>query len=434
MDIPKTSLTKTDIDKIHKDLSVLVENDYGPPKKYKIFSETGDTYNVPLVWAVDNLSNITPPVFKEQEHVVVGKVLAKPRKEQKECIEMCKKEFLKDFGGGIINISTGGGKTLCSLFLIEEVKLKTLVVVNTVELMQQWKSAINKFLPSVSVGKIQGSLFDVEGKQVVIAMLHTLSMKSTLTKEMFKPFGVVIIDEVHHLSAEIFNKALLKIRTKYMFGLSATVERKDSLEYIFMYHIGKVLYSNVNGSLKQPTEFKVIWYKPENYKEEFMYNGLPKLAALITNLAEDLDRTRIICDALRDLGSERNVLVLSDRISQLKAIHTTLGDGVCGIFIGKLTLKQKEESKTKRILLATYSIANEGFDHPKLNTLLFATPRSSVVQSIGRIYRKMHEITPMIIDIVDQISVFPYQYKKRKKIYQQNISSKELDEEACLFD
>ena len=76
-----------------------------------------------------------------------------------------------------------------------------------------------------------------------------------------------------------------------------------------------------------------------------------------------------------------------------------------------------EKSKEKRILLGTYALVNEGFNLPKLNCLLFATPRSSITQAIGRIYRKVHEIRPIIIDIFDEFSIFKGQYYKRRKIY-----------------
>jgi superfamily II DNA or RNA helicase len=93
--------------------------------------------------------------------------------------------------------------------------------------------------------------------------------------------------------------------------------------------------------------------------------------------------------------------------------------------------EEKKISKSKRVLLATYHIASVGFDHPKLNGIVFSTPRSEITQAVGRIYRKIHEITPIIIDVVDTFSIFPYQYKKRKKLYDTLIETAKTRE--CLF-
>lgn len=158
---------------------------------------------------------------------------------------------------------------------------------------------------------------------------------------------------------------------------------------------------------------------------------------MITNIAEDEERNRLIIDTLKTLQEERKVLVLSDRISQLKWLNLHLGEDISGLFIGKTSKEDKITSKQKKILLATYNIASEGFDHPELNTLLFATPRSNVVQAIGRIYRKKHEVEPMIIDIVDNFSIFPYQFRKRKEIYSKHIGYSDIlsqQEHVCLFE
>jgi superfamily II DNA or RNA helicase len=308
-----------------------------------------------------------------------------------------------------------------------------LVVVNTVDLLQQWTKTINKFLPDVKVGKIQGEIFDTQDKQIVIGMLQTISLKDNLSQELFKDFGITVYDEVHLISAEKFSKALIKTRSRYVFGLSATIERKDGMEIVFKYHIGDIIFSNSSNSKKQNTIIKTIYNTNPNSKELRIYSGNPNISAMITELSEDIARTNVICKEILNLKKDRNILVLSERVAHLKIMHEILGDE-SALFIGGMKENDKTISKGKRILLATYHIASVGFDHPKLNTLVFATPRSNITQAIGRIYRKEHEITPMIIDIVDTYSVFPYQYKKRKTIYKNSIESQVEPEVECLFD
>lgn len=415
-----------------KDLTITLLSDYcNVPKVYTIYKKTEQGYIVPLLWGLKYFD--TDCTYKTNK-IKIKNPSIKLREKQKECIDACDTELKKSFGGGIINMKTGSGKTICSLYIIGKYKMKTLIIVNTIELMNQWLNAINVFLPDAKVGKIQGNVFDVDNKDIVIGMVQTISMRKEYTKDRFSVFSLVFIDECHHMSSEVFSEALFKTRVKYTFGLSATVSRKDGLEYIFKWHIGDVIYSDADSSKKQETIFIKVEYRGST-REKLLYNGKPKISTMITDLSEDIERTRIICDRLMDLEDDRRVLVLSDRISQLIQINKILGNEVSGMFIGKTPIDVKEETRNKKIMLATYQIASEGFNHPCLNTLLFATPRSSVTQAVGRIYRKIHLIHPMIIDIVDTFSVFPYQYKKRLAVYHKEIQTKQIDaEQECLFD
>jgi superfamily II DNA or RNA helicase len=436
MEINSCKLTKNDIIKIKKNLQAVVESEYGPPKTFKAYEYCikTDTYYLPLYWASKNLETKIIPRFKELQRINnIRELSITPRPHQIKCMELLKKELDKPYGGGLINMGTGMGKSLQSMMIYDYLKLKMLVVVHTVDLMQQWKKTINKFLPDTRVGTIQGKIFDTKDKDIVIGMLHSISMKNQIDKTAFEDFGIVIYDEVQFLGAEIFSKALLKSRARYTFGLSATIERQDGLEWIFKAHIGDIIYSNIDGSRKQKTVIKTIYNTNPNSKELRIYSGSPNISAMITELSEDSQRTKMICKEITKLDKSRNILVLSERVAHLKIMQKILGDE-SGLFIGGMKEEDKIKSKEKRILLATYHIASVGFDHPKLNTLVFATPRSNITQAIGRIYRKVHEISPMIIDIVDTYSVFPYQYKKRKVIYKNSISSQTEPEVDCLFD
>jgi superfamily II DNA or RNA helicase len=366
--------------------------------------------------------------------ISVGRFLPTLRPWQSECLEICKKEFEKDFGGGVVNASTGSGKSIYTMALVAESSLKTLIVVHTTELLQQWKKNISKCLPDVKIGIIQGKIFDVTDKDVVIGMLQTISMKENIDSRLFKQFGLTVYDEVQFLGAEIFSKTLLKTRSKYTFGLSATVTRKDGMEIVFKHHIGPILYSNISNNKKQSSIIKPVFYNNPDFKQRVMYNDKPNLPLMINDMVSDKNRNKLIIDELRLLDQKRNVLVLSDRVDHLKYLQSCIGDEQSGLFIGGMKENEKEISKGKRILFATYQIASVGFDLPTLNTLLFATPRSSVTQAIGRIYRKHHEILPLIVDIVDSYGLFSYQYKKRKKIYDAEIQGEVSQQVECMFE
>lgn len=420
-----------------QELVLVVKTEYSTTKHsaYKI-DENGN-YHLPLHWMQANI----PRKFVYNNtstniNVPTPEITLRPN--QIECVDACLSELKKDFGGGIINLSTGAGKTIISLYLIGHAKLKTLIVVNKVELLNQWKAALAQFFPDLKVGIVQGSKFEKEC-DICIGMLQTISLKSDYTAEHFKEFTLCFIDEVHNTPSEMFSQALHKIRNKYVFGLSATIERKDGLEKIFLWHIGPVIFSDKKTSSKQQTIFKKISFSGGSSKEVELYNGKLNVSQMLTNLATDEARTEVIYQTLSDLEEDRRVLVLSDRICQLKKLHGLLGDEKSGLFIGKCTTDEREASKKKKILLATYAMASEGFNHPELNTLLFATPRSTVTQAIGRIYRKQHDIQPMIIDIVDAVGIFYCQYTKRNKIYKKEIGPgpDELEKKmngVCLFD
>jgi superfamily II DNA or RNA helicase len=433
MEVKFDDISPVQKQKILKDLRVVVRNEYGPPKRYNVYERSQvsatEVFTIPLVWGVDNLG-IHPRPFKKYPTDIPDATVV-PRPSQMECIAVCEKQIEGEYGGGIINLSTGSGKTMISIYLMAKYKYKTLVIVNTTELMDQWTKALFENIPGVRVGVIRGDKFDCEGYHVVVGMIQTISLRKEYTRIRFK-FGMVFIDECHHLSSEVFSKCLFKTRCRYTFGLSATVKRQDGLEYVFKWHIGDILFSNVSNDKKQYTVFKKIDYYGKSSRE-LTTRGKPNIAGMISAMAEDSDRTSMVCDVLRELSDDRCVLVLSDRVSQLRDINRIIGNVDSGLMIGSVSQQDRELAKSKKIVLATYQIASEGFNLPKLNTLLFATPRSSITQSIGRIYRQRHDTDPMIIDIVDNFSVFLSQYKRRKRLYPKNDEPYTRQNE-CLFD
>ena len=142
-------------------------------------------------------------------------------------------EHAKQHDCALLDIPCGFGKTVCALHIISRLSKKTLVIVHKDFLMQQWKERIQEFLPEARIGKIQGPVVDIEDKDIVIGMLQTLSMKA-LDPCIFESFGLTVVDETHHMGAEVFSNALFTIVTKHMLGLSATMKRKDGLTKIFL--------------------------------------------------------------------------------------------------------------------------------------------------------------------------------------------------------
>jgi len=325
--------------------------------------------------------------------------------------------------GGILQLPPGFGKTVMALYIICKLKVKTLIIVHKEFLLNQWKERIEQYIPNCSVGIIKQKKIEVDNN-IVIASLQSLCMK-TYEDNIFNGFGFVIIDECHHVGAQVFSKALFKVNFKYTLGLSATVNRKDGLTKVFKWFLGDILYKitkkeNIPCIVKQI----VINDNNESYRKEYtIFNGKPNIAKMITNICSYSSRTTEIVNQIKSIleKDDRKVLVLSDRKQHLHDIGVQFEEEKHGFYMGGMKERDLEKSKTKQIILGTYNMISEGFDLPSLDTLVLASPKSDVEQSIGRIQRK-HTLTendniPLVIDIVDNFSLFEKQANKRKVFY-----------------
>lgn len=339
---------------------------------------------------------------------------------------------------GIINLTTSCGKTVLSLKLIQHLKIKTLILVNKSELLQQWIDRIKQFLPNHTYGIIQGKTFDRDC-DITIGMVQTLSINNNITINDLKIFNMTIIDEVHSIATKVFSNVFFKITSYYQFGLSATIERSDKLDIVFKYFLGDIIYSNVheNNSLKQESivlkytkNFNISNVKYINFMGERKIN----LSNLLNQLSECNIRNDFIVNIIKNIietDSCKKIICMSDRIGCLKYIYSKLTNTISSLYIGSMNKEQLNNARKSKVILATYSMVIQGFDQPDINTLLFITPRSNIEQAIGRIYRKEHDITPCIIDIVDIIdsedptptNIFRSQYKKREKVYKAKINN-----------
>ena len=329
---------------------------------------------------------------------------------------------------GILSLHTGGGKTVCALYIASQLKLPTLVIVHNSFLRDQWEERVKMFLPNARIGRIQGDLCELDCKDVIIAMLQTLSMKS-IPITTFRPLGLVIVDECHHIASEVFVQALPKVTSKYMLGLSATPSRKDGLMFVANWFLGPLLYTSDTGDKEdRGVHVEVYEYKNDDpVFNEILYNaqGVMFTSLMINKLAECDGRTKWLVEILTDVleaEPHRQVLVLTDRVQHTKdllaALPESLRDTSAILSTDVKAAARAEFCATKTILLATYAMCKEGFDVPTLNTLLMATPRPDVDQIVGRILRvekSARTAAPLILDIVDP--QFRRQFQERNGLY-----------------
>jgi superfamily II DNA or RNA helicase len=328
---------------------------------------------------------------------------------------------------GLICLQTGGGKTVCGLYIASQLKLPTLVLVHNTFLRDQWIERIHMFLPHARIGLFQGETQQVEDRDIVVGMLQSISMKDIPAKT-FKNIGLVIVDECHHIASEAFSQAVPKITSKYMLGLSATPERKDRLMHVIHWFLGPLLYKSDTSDKVDPGVF-VEMYEFEEGDENFneiIYNkqGVMFTSLMVNKLVDFEPRNKMIVELLTDVfdDHQRQILVLSDRVEHTQKLFEMLPSFIkeqaCILSRSVDSKTRAEWCETKRILIATYQMCKEGFDVPTLNTLCMATPRPDVDQIVGRILRverSKRTVSPLILDIVDP--AFRRQFQERLSLY-----------------
>ena len=290
-------------------------------------------------------------------------------------------------------------------------------------LLNQWVERIGQFLPTARVGRIQGPEIDIEDKDIVLGMLQSISMKD-YDAAVFASFGLTIIDEVHHISSEVFSRALFKIVTPYMLGLSATMERKDGTTSVFKMFLGEVAFKGDRDE-KHDVEVRAIEFvsrDPAFNETEYDWRGNAKYSTMITKLSEFNDRSEFIVKVLRDLVAEQpeaQIMVLA----HTRALLTYLGESILnkgfatvGFYVGGMKEAALKLTESKQIVLATYAMAAEALDIKTLNSLVLATPKTDIVQSVGRILRVKHD-QPIVVDIVDKHEVFKKQWFQRRRYF-----------------
>jgi superfamily II DNA or RNA helicase len=369
---------------------------FGPPKEIKI--SQGDDINLEFAGLLRE--NQVPVVETYINHV--NKV---------------------GFGGGLLELPCAFGKTCLALNIIYRLKKKSFIIVHKEFLMNQWIERIQQFLPKARIGKIQGPIIDIDEKDIVIGMLQSLSMKE-YPVSTFESFGLTIIDEVHHISSEVFSNSLFKLVTKYMLGLSATMNRKDGTTHVFKMFLGEVVFKGKRDEernvIVQAIEYQV---NDDEFNEvKLDYRGNPAYSTMISKLCEYNRRSEFILKVLSDMlnnNPNQQVMILAHNKNLLKYLHDAISHrniATVGYYLGGMKESALKETEGKKIVIATYAMAAEALDIKTLTTLIMATPKTDIEQSVGRILREKHS-NPIVVDIIDSHDLFKNQWKKRKTFY-----------------
>lgn len=399
---------------------------------FPIYYESKTRFYVPRHWGIKEFGGPEAEIVsdgKELPMTVSSNNKFPPRDFQIEIIN----SFMEKGANGLICVPCGYGKTFMALNIAIRLGRRFLIVVDKEFLMNQWKSEIENFIIGARVGIIQANKIQIDSSEydITICMIQTICRRE-FPDGFFDEYGFTIFDECHHLGASYFCKALRKIQTKYMLGLSATPDRDDGLTCVFEYHLGEPVYKNTKRAPDKDAVVKAVWFHSEDpvYKEvPVNWRGETVTAKLLNQVAEFEPRNRRILALIEEYAQnkDRYILILSDRISQLEwfehAINELPTKYLHGYYIGGMKQAVLDDNAAKcQILLATYQMASEGFSIKKLNTVILATPRKNVEQSTGRIFRERideRKLAPHIIDIIDSHETLLRRWYIRRLFYKE---------------
>jgi superfamily II DNA or RNA helicase len=400
-------------EKMSVDLSLKMEaskyGSFGKPQYFEAYEIDDEYVSIPYAYAV-NVMGLEKPkanIYDKFESVFTGS-LREPQKIVKdEAISN-----LNKYGATLISCYPGFGKTLSSIYIASKIKLKTVVIVNKIPLMEQWEEAIQSLCPSASVAIVKPSKGFPDDKDFVI--INAINVYK-FPRCAFEKYGTLIIDESHLIMSKVLSQCMFRIHPKYVIGLSATPYRPDGLNGLMDLYF---------------TEHKIIrklWCPHIVYKidtgftppVEYAANGKVDWGKILEAQCINESRNNLIVDIIRK-HPERNFIVISKRTEQSRYIHDKLrelGESVT-ILVGSGSAYDKEA----RILVGNIQKVGVGFNHPKLNALILASDvEEYFIQYLGRTMRVDERdpnfVKPIVFDLLDDNAILKRHFATRKATY-----------------
>lgn len=339
-------------------------------------------------------------------------------------------------GCGILQSKAGSGKTRCGVAAVCRLGAKSLWLTHTQELLEQSYNAAAEFVDKSLLGKITKGKVHI-GAGITFATVQTMC-KLDLS-EYRDEWECVVVDECHRVAGTptrvtMFSKILNSLNAKHKYGLSATLHRSDGLIKCALYMLGGVAHTvpdsvvNVMSAqiLKRRTSVRAIPW------EALDSDGIINYARLINAIATNRERNLMIARDITDNIHHSNML-LSDRKVQLSEIYDLLPAAIqnkTAVMHAEVKHKDRQEILRKAregeisCVLATYSLAKEGLDIPRLDRLYLGTPVKDyaiVAQAVGRITRTCEgKGQPVVYDYVDDVSYFEKMFRQRARHYRKS--------------
>lgn len=398
------------------------------PKKIQLYRISGDRIIIPagLRAEIKQFSSSYCTNFPCENIQISRKQELKLYDYQEKAVEQ-----MLSSGYGVLESRAGSGKTIMGIELIKRLGKKTLWLTHTGDLLTQSKTRFKQYFDA-NIGEITAGKCNIQ--DVTFATVQTLSRMDL--NAIRNEFSVIIIDESHRVflnpsSASMFGKVINNLNAEHKYGLSATCHRSDSLISTMFMLIGPIQHRVPESATAKRTISATIQpiyteFELSDFSECIDTDGTIIFSKMITEISEDADRNQQI---VKDIKKENKCsLILSDRISQLQSIRDRVGYGV--LIDGKTKKSVREQAiqdvrdGKEKVLYASYGLAKEGLDIPRLERLFLATPKKDyavIVQSVGRIERTFEgKNQPVVFDYIDQIGMCKNMFRQRCRHYRQN--------------
>lgn len=401
---------------------------YNVEKYFKLIEETPEGIIIPRGFVSSLIhfctaENIPIKIIdercKHEEITINSKIDLLPHQE-----DVLARTLVKDFG--VIVSPPGSGKTIIGLELITRKKQPTLILVHRKQLFDQWIDRIQNFLsiPKNQIGQI-GNQKDTIGKEVTVAMIQSLTRRDL--SELGNQFGMIIVDECHHVPAKSFREVITRLNCFYLYGLTATPKRKNNDEKLIYVYIGNIIYEmtqkeqmesqNTKAEINiRETELFVPYdYKIDNYE------------TVSQVLIFDTSRNNLILkDIEENISRFKSILILTERKSHVNVLDLYLKEKYETIALSGDDSERSRKSKLEQIeqghfqiIISTGQFFGEGIDIQALECLFIVYPfafEGKLIQYIGRIQRSGKP--PVIFDYRDsKIDYFEKMFKQRNRYY-----------------
>ena len=355
---------------------------------------------------------------------------------------------------GVLSVPTAFGKTVIGASLIAQRKCNTLILVHLQTLFTQWKKSLEQFLEINEIlpettdkqekKEIQSSIGQIgSGKNTALGIIDIALVQSLIrdneVHDIVKNYGMVIVDECHHVPSVNYEKVLSAVNARYVYGLTATPTRQDGQHPITFMQCGAIRHCVDAKSQASKRNFEhYIIPCFTGLKKPFTENEadwhITKIYAAIVE--DEFRNNQIINDILHAIENNRTPIVLTHRKEHVIRLSEMIKNQtnahivtLVGSDSSKIKAKMAESLATvsqeeQLVIIATGKYVGEGFDYPRLDTLFLASPiawKGTLAQYAGRLHREYpNKQCVMIYDYVDiHVPVLERMYHKRLNGYAQ---------------